>query len=135
MINNYQPKYYNEVCNLGKLINPNFAKLFHINKLNINEEIYVFEEKDIVKGFIHIQNGLDITDILNIVVDPIYQNQGIGSKLINYVYENNKSQKLMLEVRAKNKEAINFYQKNKFIILNVRKNYYQNDDAIIMERK
>lgn len=135
MINNYQPKYYNEVCNLGKLINPNFAKLFHINKLNINEEIYVFEEKDKVKGFIHIQNGLDITDILNIVVDPIYQNQGIGSKLINYVYENNKSQKLMLEVRAKNKEAINFYQKNKFIILNVRKNYYQNDDAIIMERK
>lgn len=135
MINNYQPKYYNEVCKLGKLINPNFTKLFHINKLNINEEIYVFEEKDIVKGFIHIQNGLDITDILNIVVDPIYQNQGIGSKLINYVYENNKSQKLMLEVRAQNKEAINFYQKNKFIILNVRKNYYQNDDAIIMERK
>lgn len=135
MINNYQLKYYDEVCNLGKLINPNFTKLFHINNLNKNEKIYVFEDKDIVKGFIHIQNGLDITDILNIVVDPIYQNQGIGSKLINYVYENNKSQKLMLEVRAQNKEAINFYQKNKFIILNVRKNYYQNDDAIIMERK
>lgn len=135
MIDNYTQEDYEKICNLGKIINLNFDKLFHIKNLNPNEEIYVYKEKNNLKGFIHIQNGLDIIDILNIVVDPVYQNQGIGSKLITYIYEKNKPKKLMLEVRTKNITAINFYQKNQFNILNIRKNYYQDDDAIIMERK
>ena len=40
----------------------------------------------------------------------------------------------MLEVREDNIKAINFYQKNDFKIISKRKNYYQNVDALIMER-
>ena len=40
----------------------------------------------------------------------------------------------MLEVRSKNINAIRLYQKYDFKIINIRKNYYKDDDAIIMER-
>lgn len=123
-----------EVTKLGTILNPNFTKLFHIENLNPNETIYVYKENNIIKGFIQIQNGLDIIDLLNIIVKPEYQNQGIGSVLLKYIIDNKQSKKIMLEVRSKNINAIKLYQKYDFKILNIRKNYYKDDDAIIMER-
>ena len=37
-------------------------------------------------------------------------------------------------VNENNEEAIKFYQKHKFVEINRRPKYYQNGDAIIMER-
>ena len=116
------------------MLNPNFSKLFHIENLNSNETIYIYKENNINKGFIHIQNGLDIIDLLNIIVKPEYQNQGIGSVLLKYIIDNKQDKKIMLEVRSKNINAIKLYQKYDFKIINIRKNYYKDDDAIIMER-
>ena len=123
-----------EVIQLGTMLNPNFSKLFHIENLNPNETIYIYKENNINKGFIHIQNGLDIIDLLNIIVKPEYQNQGIGSVLLKYIIDNKQDKKIMLEVRSKNINAIKLYQKYDFKIINIRKNYYKDDDAIIMER-
>lgn len=123
-----------EVIQLGTMLNPNFSKLFHIENLNSNETIYIYKENNINKGFIHIQNGLDIIDLLNIIVKPEYQNQGIGSVLLKYIIDNKQDKKIMLEVRSKNINAIKLYQKYDFKIINIRKNYYKDDDAIIMER-
>ena len=123
-----------EVAKLGTILNPNFSKLFHIEKLNPNETIFIYKENNSIKGFIHIQNGLDIIDVLNIIVKPEYRNQGIGSVLLKYIIDNKQDKKLMLEVRSKNINAIKLYQKYDFKIINIRKNYYKDDDAIIMER-
>jgi ribosomal-protein-alanine N-acetyltransferase len=41
---------------------------------------------------------------------------------------------ISLEVRSSNEEAINFYKKNKFMEVAIRKNYYGNEDAILMVR-
>lgn len=123
-----------EVTKLGTILNPNFIKLFHIENLNPNETIYVYKENNIIKGFIHIQNGLDIIDLLNIIVKPEYRNHGIGSVLLKYIIDNKQDKKIMLEVRSKNINAIQLYQKYDFKIINIRKNYYKDDDAIIMER-
>lgn len=123
-----------EVTKLGTILNPNFIKLFHIENLNPNETIYVYKENNIIKGFVHIQNGLDIIDLLNIIVKPEYRNQGIGSVLLKYIIDNKQDKKIMLEVRSKNINAIKLYQKYDFKIINIRKNYYKDDDAIIMER-
>ena len=123
-----------EVTKLGTILNPNFIKLFHIENLNPNETIYVYKENNIIKGFVHIQNGLDIIDLLNIIVKPEYQNHGIGSVLLKYIIDNKQDKKIMLEVRSKNINAIKLYQKYDFKIINIRKNYYKDDDAIIMER-
>lgn len=134
MISKLTKEEVQEVVQLGTMLNPNFLKLFHIENLNPNETIYIYKENNINKGFIHIQNGLDIIDLLNIIVKPEYQNQGIGSVLLKYIIDNKQDKKIMLEVRSKNINAIKLYQKYDFKIINIRKNYYKDDDAIIMER-
>ena len=134
MISKLTKEEVQEVIQLGTMLNPNFSKLFHIEKLNPNETIYIYKENNINKGFIHVQNGLDIIDLLNIIVKPEYQNQGIGSVLLKYIIDNKQDKKIMLEVRSKNINAIKLYQKYDFKIINIRKNYYKDDDAIIMER-
>lgn len=133
MISKLTKEEVQEVIQLGTMLNPNFSKLFHIENLNPNETIYIYKENNI-KGFIHTQNGLDIIDLLNIIVKPEYQNQGIGSILLKYIINNKQNKKIMLEVRSKNINAIKLYQKYDFKIINIRKNYYKDDDAIIMER-
>ena len=134
MISKLTKEEVQEVIQLGTMLNPNFSKLFHIENLNPNETIYLYKENNINKGFIHIQNGLDIIDLLNIIVKSEYQNQGIGSVLLKYIIDNKEDKKIMLEVRSKNINAIKLYQKYDFKIINIRKNYYKDDDAIIMER-
>lgn len=134
MISKLTKEEVQEVTELGTMLNPNFSKLFHIENLNPNETIYIYKENNINKGFIHIQNGIDIIDLLNIIVKPEYQNQGIGSVLLKYIIDNKQDKKIMLEVRSKNINAIKLYQKYDFKIINIRKNYYKDDDAIIMER-
>lgn len=134
MISKLTKEEVQEVTELGTMLNPNFSKLFHIENLNPNETIYIYKENNINKGFIHIQNGLDIIDLLNIIVKPEFQNQGIGSILLKYIIDNKEDKKIMLEVRSKNINAIKLYQKYDFKIINIRKNYYKDDDAIIMER-
>ena len=134
MISKLTKEEVQEVIQLGTMLNPNFSKLFHIENLNPNETIYIYKENNINKGFIHIKNGLDIIDLLNIIVKPKYQNQGIGSVLLKYIIDNKQDKKIMLEVRSKNINAIKLYQKYDFKIINIRKNYYKDDDAIIMER-
>lgn len=134
MISKLTKEEVQEVIQLGTMLNPNFSKLFHIENLNPNETIYIYKENNINKGFIHIQNGLDIIDLLNIIVKPEYQNQGIGSVLLKYIIDNKQDKKIMLEVRSKNINAIKLYQKYDFKIINIRKNYYKDDDAIIIER-
>ncbi len=134
MISKLTKEEVQEVTQLGTMLNPNFSKLFHIENLNPNETIFIYKENNNIKGFIHTQNGLDIIDLLNIIVKPEYQNQGIGSILLKYIIDNKQDKKLMLEVRSKNINAIKLYQKYDFKIINIRKNYYKDDDAIIMER-
>lgn len=134
MISKLTKEEVQEVTELGTMLNPNFSKLFHIENLNPNETIYIYKENNINKGFIHIQNGIDIIDLLNIIVKPEFQNQGIGSILLKYIIDNKEDKKIMLEVRSKNINAIKLYQKYDFKIINIRKNYYKDDDAIIMER-
>ena len=134
MISKLTKEEVQEVIQLGTMLNPNFSKLFHIENLNPNETIYIYKENNNIKGFIHTQNGLDIIDLLNIIVKPEYQNQGIGSILLKYIINNKQNKKIMLEVKSKNINAIKLYQKYDFKIINIRKNYYKDDDAIIMER-
>lgn len=134
MISKLTKEEVQEVTQLGTMLNPNFSKLFHIENLNTNETIFIYKENNNIEGFIHTQNGLDIIDLLNIIVKPEYQNQGIGSVLLKYLIDNKQDKKIMLEVRSKNINAIKLYQKYDFKIINIRKNYYKDDDAIIMER-
>ena len=122
---------------LGKELNPNFTKLFHIDNLNDNEIIYVYKEKEKVLGFIHIAINYEIVDILNLVVMQKERNKKIASILMDYMITDlpKSVNRILLEVNEENCIAIRFYIKFNFQIISKRKNYYNNKDAIIMERK
>ena len=134
MINKLNINDINRVNELGKELNTNFIKLFHIENLNNNEIIYTYKIENNVLGFIHIFDNIDNVEILNIVVDKKYRKQHIGSKLLDYII-NKYHKNIILEVNSSNKAAISLYQKNNFKEINLRKKYYGTDDAIIMERK
>jgi [ribosomal protein S18]-alanine N-acetyltransferase len=136
MISEFANLDIDEINQLGMEINPNFMVLFHINCINNNEKIYVYKDNNNIIGFIHISVNYEVADLLNIVINLSNRNQGIGTKLFNYMIDNLplNVNKIMLEVKSKNIEAINFYKKLNFKIINERKKYYDNDNALVMER-
>ncbi len=124
---------------LGSLLNSNFSQVNDLNDM-LNDNIslvYVYEKDDQVVGFITATHLYDTCDILSLVVDPNYRGKHIATNLLNYVIsECGESLKLVtLEVASKNEAAISLYEKFGFQIVNVRKNYYHDDDAYLMARK
>ncbi len=76
---------------------------------------------------------------MNIVVRKDKRQKGIGTKLLNKIFEVTKRlniQSITLEVNEKNQSAINLYQRFGFQQVGLRKKYYHNiDNAIIMSVK
>ena len=121
---------------IGLLIKEDFDKVFNIEE-DLKKDyvhIYVYEEDNQILGFLHTEYHFEITDIVNIAVDINNQHKGIGYKLIDYLFNNTESEKIMLEVRESNTNAISLYNKCGFKEIHRRVNYYGNEDAIIMER-
>ena len=59
-------------------------------------------------------------------VSKEHRRKQIATKLLNYVETNNINfSKIFIEVAEDNVEAISFYQKNNFVFLNFRHNYYR----------
>ena len=134
MVDKYNKQDIEEINNLGIELNPRFKQLFNLNDLNKLEEIYTYKKDNIILGFIHILNNVDKVEILNIIINKNYRQIGIASLLLDYILSiTNKP--IILEVKESNIEAINLYKNFNFIEIHRRKNYYKNEDAIIMERR
>ena len=105
-------------------------------------EFYVALEDEKVIGFFIASFSLLEGHLLNISVAPNMKRQGIGNELLKKVENiSNKFgiKEIFLEVRESNQEAINFYKKNGFIEVGIRKNYYKlyegREDALIFSKK
>ena len=96
-----------------------------------NSFIYVYLIDDKVSGYLMVLDSIDVYEILAIATVEEYRNKGIAQKLLDKI----KTKDIFLEVRESNKIAINFYKKNKFKEISIRKNYYSkpNENAIIMK--
>lgn len=105
-------------------------------ELNNNSRLYFgYFKNNVLVGFVGANVTLDSSDIMKIGVNPNFRNQGIATKLFDglkkeLIKQNVK--KIMLEVREKNSNAISFYAKLGFNQIATRKNYYGNDNAIIL---
>ncbi len=88
----------------------------------------------------------DTADILNIGIDSDFKRQGHSTALLNHLIEELSKRdigEILLEVRGGNKSAIQFYKKQGFKEISVRRNYYmknsknqsQREDGIIMRIK
>lgn len=131
MVNNCELKDIDSIKKLGRLINHNFDKVNKLEEIINNKEIKGYYIDNELVGIIIYKTLYDTTDLLYIVVDKIYRNKNIASTLLeNLIKESNK---IILEVRCDNKNAIKLYKKYNFKIINIRKNYYDNMDAYVME--
>lgn len=75
-----------------------------------NAEVYVYEEKGIIRGFI----GIDADYIAGLFVSSEYRGCGIGCQLIAFAKQ--KKDRLSLHVYEKNARAVAFYEKAGFMI-------------------
>ena len=119
---------------LGEQLHHNFIKTYHIeteidNKMAI---VLVAEKSDIV-GYLYAIDLEDNIDLLSIFVDKNSRYQHIGTELIEKLKSLSKDKTITLEVSSKNDAAITLYKKNDFKEVGIRKNYYENSDAIIMK--
>ena len=126
--------YIEQIFNLEKEIFKNSA--FSIDYLktlikNDNSFIYIYLIDNQVCGYLMVLDSIDVYEILAIATIEEYRNNGIAQELLDKI----KTKDIFLEVRESNQVAINFYKKNKFKEISVRKNYYSepNENAIIMK--
>ena len=136
MVRSYQNSDTPEIIALGKEINSNFTSLFNVESLPKNEQVIVYENNGQIMGFLHILINIDWIEILNLVVEENSRKQGIASVLLDYLLSDSSLDvsKILLEVRESNIPAINLYHKFNFFIINVRENYYGDENGIVMER-
>ena len=133
MINNCTINDINRINELGNLINLNFSKVNKIEEIINNKNIIGYYLDNNLIGFIITEQSYEILDILYIVVDPLYRKKGIASLLMEHIINNKTYDKIMLEVRCDNSNAIKLYKKYNFKIINIRKKYYGNIDGYVME--
>ena len=126
--------YIEQIFNLEKEIfkSSAFSKSY-LNTLikGDNSFIYIYLIDDKVFGYLMILDSIDVYEILAIATVEEYRNKGIAQELLDKI----KTKDIFLEVRESNQVAINFYKKNRFKEISIRKNYYSEptENAVIMK--
>ena len=94
---------------------------------------------DLIVGYCILSVAAGEAHIMNISVNPTFQRQGAGRKMLLHLieYARPRAEKLFLEVRPSNPGAIDLYRKTGFREIGIRKGYYPGkngrEDAIMFE--
>ena len=99
-----------------------------------NYEIYklIINEEEI--GYIETIPNIDYLEITDVLIYNDYRGKGYSKVLMDYIFNNTKYKRILLEVSDINKIAISLYNKYGFKEISIRKNYYKDhSNAIIME--
>ena len=126
--------YIEQIFNLEKEIfkNSAFNRTYLDSLIKAdNSFIYVYTISEKVCGYLMVLDSIDFYEILAIATLKEYRNKGIAQELLDKI----KIKDIFLEVRESNQTAINFYKKNNFKEISIRKNYYSEptENAIIMK--
>ena len=96
----------------------------------------VAKENGKVIGYIGSNNILGEVFITNVAVTASFRKKGVATTLLDTLIEKCKKEKalyLTLEVRKSNSSAIKLYEKNRFVLVGERKNFYTDptEDALL----
>jgi ribosomal-protein-alanine N-acetyltransferase len=84
-------------------------------------------------------NPINEIEIYNIAVKKKLRGKSMGTILLDKLTQIGKTEnacKINLEVRKSNIDALNFYKKNRFEVVGLRRSFYSNptEDAVLMTR-
>lgn len=98
--------------------------------------LLIAENDQQIIGYIAWQHIQDEIELHLIATAPSHRQQGIASQLMQALIATAQQHhaRIILEVRASNHIAQALYRKHQFAPIATRKNYYGNEDAIIMEK-
>ena len=123
---------FNDLNEVNKLLKELNYELDNEAFKNTFLKVLIYKE-DIIKGVLLYQDLYDILTVDYIVVLEDSRKKGIATKLLKSMENKHKNAvNTTLEVRKSNNNAINFYKKNGFKEAAIRKNYYKDEDAILM---
>lgn len=91
---------------------------------------------DIFVGFMECSVVLDEAELYEIAIKKEYQGKGLSKLLMNFLFDflrEKNVRTIFLEVNKINNKAISLYNKFGFCQYSVRKNYYGDNDAILMK--
>ena len=102
-------------------------------------QVWCAEQNGEVAGFVSFRLAAGLAEILNVAVHPHYCRQGVGTALLEQVWqelEKQGAQEVTLEVNARNTKAIALYQKMGLQERGRREKFYHHtDDALIMGKR
>lgn len=113
------------------------SKLHNNFKLSLNSfsKCLLYEINNKIVGVIVYSVIYDRAELIDIIIVEEYRNRGYAKKLLEYmIYDCKDCDNITLEVNVNNKNAISLYEKCGFKVVSIRKKYYGNDDAYLMER-
>ena len=132
IIRSYSKKDIKRINELGNIF-PNY----HF-KLDVFSKCTVLDYNGYVIGFAIYSIMYDRAEIDYIVIDKEYQNMGYAKKIMDSIINDcvtNRCKNITLEVNINNKSAIRLYEKYGFKKISTRKEYYNESDAYLMEKK
>ena len=97
---------------------------------------FVLKQNDEVLGFLEMSCLPPEIELFDIAIDTKFQGKGYANLLMNFLIDFAKiknCETIFLEVNRINKKAISLYNKFGFVEYAVRKNYYGENDAILMK--
>ena len=97
---------------------------------------FVLLDGEKVVGFYECSIVLDEAELFDIAVDLRYQGKGLSKFLMEHfmnICKEKQVRTIFLEVNTNNIKAINLYTKFGFVEYSRRKNYYGDNDAILMK--
>ncbi|TAL37238.1 MAG: ribosomal-protein-alanine N-acetyltransferase [Spirochaetes bacterium] len=97
----------------------------------------VAERSGEIAGYIIAWDVKGEIQLNHIAVRPRARRSGIGRMLVKALVDGLSAQgasRVLLEVRSRNEEALGFYRALGFVENGRRKNYYHDDDALLMEK-
>ncbi|MBE6777349.1 MAG: ribosomal-protein-alanine N-acetyltransferase [Ruminococcaceae bacterium] len=138
------PIQYDHIKEIAKLEKICFSTPWSENAIKdafeTGTKFFIATKDNKVLGYVGISAIIDEGYITNIAVFPDYRKQGVGSALLNHLFDFAKDNALYfisLEVRESNFTAISLYEKYGFKTEGKRKNFYTNptEDALIMTKR
>ncbi len=131
LIRKYIEKDIPYINKLGALLHDNY--IFSLDNFS---DCLVIEDYEKFIGFIIYSEIYERAEIVDIIIDPMYRNEGYAKRLIKYFLNilNKLVNNVTLEVNSSNINAINLYKKEGFEIVAIRKKYYDGNDGYLMKK-